>query len=149
LFLSGDEWCGHNTDIQGFRALMAGFEDKDIVVWGGGGTRKMMKAVLPQAHFYSARTGAPLEGASSPDSPQVVVWGVPPSRRAGTQEPPASWRPKTVIDLNYGMNSPGRDYAFRLGCDYRDGLAMFRAQAEAQRDYWGSMREQSSKKEKS
>ncbi len=133
----GNGWLGHNTDFEGFKTLLGDVANKNVAVWGGGGTRSMIQQVLPEAHFYSARTGEPLDGQKKIDNPDVVIWAVPRSRMEGSQWPPASWNPKLVVDLNYTMDSPGREYKAGLQVtEYCSGLEMFKSQAEAQRVFW-------------
>ena len=49
---------GHNTDLEGLRTVLSKFESKaKVAVWGGGGTLAVLKKLLPQADYFSARTG--------------------------------------------------------------------------------------------
>src|SRR5690606_3404672 len=108
-------------------------------VWGGGGTRAMIRQVLPNAHFYSARSGEPVKSSNASDAPDVVIWAVPRSRMQDSRWPEAAWRPRFVVDLNYTMDSPGREYAAKIPeVHYKSGLQMFKVQAEEQRCFWDS-----------
>jgi shikimate 5-dehydrogenase len=135
-------WRGSNTDREGFAQVISDICAVqglgETAVWGGGGTLAVIKMVLPDSEFFSARTGENRVQArvSAKDfCPQTVVWAVGRSREA-TQQPPVSWRPHLVIDLNYSDDSPGREFAAERGCRYISGLAMFRYQAQAQRLIW-------------
>ncbi len=68
------------------------------------------------------------------DSPKVVVWAV--GRKRHKNFPPDSWRPDTVVDLNYSDDSPGKEYAVKIGAKYVSGEIMFKAQAQQQREFW-------------
>ncbi|MCM2323024.1 MAG: shikimate synthase [Oligoflexia bacterium] len=135
-------WKGHNTDIFGLQALFESVRPTDkIAVWGGHGTLPLLEESLPQACFYSARSGKPREGSRVPEgfAPDTLVWSIGRSRQEEdrTPWPPSAWSPNVVIDLNYGEDSPGREYALQTGARYISGLAMFKAQAKRQRDFWG------------
>lgn len=62
-------WRAFNTDWQAFQKLKK-HSLKDTVVWGGGGTRPVLKKCLPKAQFYSARSGKPITGVFSPEKNQ-------------------------------------------------------------------------------
>lgn len=131
-------WRGRNTDLAGLEAILPG-DAADVAVWGGGGTLEAIRRVTPGAVFHSARTGQPRDGSSVGRAPRTVVWAVGRSRLSGLDGggwPPVEWKPETVIDLNYSEDSPGREFALKTGARYVSGLAMFRAQAAAQRSYW-------------
>ena len=74
-------------------------------------------------------------GAGPHDAePEVIIWGVGRSLFNGVF-PPEQWRPRIVLDLNYAEDSPGREYALRLGIRrvrYVSGLGLFKAQAALQ-----------------
>ncbi|QLY25121.1 shikimate kinase [Bdellovibrio sp. KM01] len=135
------KWQGASTDEAGFVELIEGVGmlaplQKEIVVWGGGGTLPMIEKVLPHASYYSARTGEPRDGskASADFVPKVIVWAAP--RVDETYMPPAEWKPAMVFDLNYKEDSVGREYAQLCGANYESGLKMFIAQAQLQRVFW-------------
>lgn len=131
------EWIVGNTDALGFKALIEKIgSPRDAVVWGAGGTRVSLQKVLPHATFYSARTGAPYGDSKEVTGPQVLVWSVGRDRMNQCQWPPKDWQPEQVIDLNYGDDSPGREYALKVKAHYVSGLEMFKAQAAAQRQIW-------------
>lgn len=128
-------WEGVNTDREGFSTLIDGLKIDRATVWGGGGTLAMIRSVLPQAEFFSSRTGEnrTAGGRTATDcQPETVLWA------AGAEgaSPPETWRPKLVIDLNYAENSPAREFAMSRGSRYVSGLRMFRVQAELQREFW-------------
>jgi shikimate 5-dehydrogenase/shikimate kinase len=129
-------FSGANTDVMGARALLLSLqEEAAVAVWGGGGTRPSVRAVLPQARFFSARTGAALDAAAESGwQPTSVVFAAPPTRCSTWPDP--AWSPRRVVDLNYSEDSPGREYALQVGAEYSSGLAMFRAQAAGQRAFW-------------
>lgn len=139
-----------NTDLPGFNQVLSQLgiaRDTHVVLWGGGGTAAMVRELLPQVSEYSARSGELREGGAAPSAahpdvdPEVVIWGVGRSVFAGTF-PPAHWRPKLILDLNYAEDSPGREYAQRLnllkprkascGTRYVSGLGLFENQAALQ-----------------
>jgi shikimate 5-dehydrogenase len=135
---------GTNTDGIGLRAGWQALVAEDpalataaVALWGGGGTRELLRSAFPTGVPFSARTAQPRSGEGRPDfDPAVVVWAVGRSRQPGCAWPPASWRPRWVYDLNYSDDSPGREYAARCGARYESGLRFFRAQAVAQRVFW-------------
>ncbi len=137
-------WVGHNTDIDGLRALFVeatldpATHEKGTAVWGAGGTLPLLESLLPGAYFYSARTGEERRARALGGSPRFVIWGVGRSQQKLTGWPPPIWKPECVIDLNYADDSPGREYAQACGARYVTGLPMFEAQAAAQREFWKS-----------
>ncbi len=134
LVFAEEQIVAENTDVVGFEKLVESLNLKneaDVAVWGGGGTLEMMKFILPQAHFFPARTIAEAVGNFKP---KIVIWAAP--RLSETQWPPEQWRPEQVIDLNYLENSMGLEYAQRINCSYVSGLGMFKAQALEQQKYW-------------
>lgn len=143
LLWTDNGWRGTNTDREGFAELVAKARDESgdlgrIAMWGGGGTLNVVKSVLPETELFSLRTGENRVAGrpqASEFSPETVIWGVGRSQSGEGRIPP-TWKPRLVIDLNYADDSPGRDYAIEVGCRYISGLAMFRAQAEAQRRFW-------------
>lgn len=132
-----DHWSGTNTDLEGLQLALKDLELGRIAVWGGGGTLNVIKKCLPEARFYSLRTVEDRDPLTAPKNfmPGTVVWAIG-RLRASINEPPASWRPKLVVDLNYAEDSPGRAFAIERGSRYISGLEMFRAQAAAQRRFW-------------
>lgn len=131
----GREFVGHNTDVEGFRALARNVKGSDrVVIWGGGGTLDMIRQVLPQAVPYAARTGQP-RGKSTPlTACEYLIWAAP--RAPETRFPDASLQVGHVLDLNYSENSMGLEFAAARNIGYTSGLDMFRAQAAAQRKFW-------------
>jgi len=94
-------------------------------------------AAVPRGVPYSARGGGPLAGFEDVDGgPDIVIWAVGRSRQAACQWPPSGWAPRLVVDLNYTEDSPGLEYAQRLGVAYQSGLNMFKTQAQRQREFW-------------
>lgn len=136
LFYNGQEWEGTNTDIHGFSEIISSYRNLSVAVWGGGGVIPAIEANLPNASFYSSRTGE-LKKGDRQNSPDVVVWAVGGSqfRKKGVFPPP-QWKPQLVVDLNYAHNSPGIQCASNFSCQYRSGLDMFVAQAKKQQEYW-------------
>lgn len=128
-------WKSTNTDVSGLWVFLAKVPDlTNVVVWGGGGVLPSIKAVVPNARFYSARTGDLRAGANDLNAPETVIWAASPHRRF--QMPPSSWTPKLVIDLNYTQDSPAIEYAQATGADYYSGLQMFKEQARLQKLFW-------------
>ena len=121
---------GDNTDGVGLQALRnQGEPSEPIAVFGGGGTLGPLRSVFPDAEFISARTGIPRDHEGAPTSPKTLVL-------AGQGELPDNWKPETLIDLSYTENSQGLEFALRFGSRYINGLAMFKAQAQEQREFW-------------
>ena len=131
-------WHGANTDVYGLQQVLKSFDfPNEIVVWGGGGTRMAMKQLLPHAHFFSARLGKEIWVEKQASlSPEVVVWALGRARQEQTKTPPEHWRPEYVIDLNYTEDSPGLEYAQKIGARYISGKAFFKGQARQQRQFW-------------
>lgn len=138
-------WCGANTDPQGLQALLATLpHDADVAVWGGGGVLPSIHAVLPRARAFALRTGAERSNPSACDQPPTpasyqpsfVLWAAGHHSRDAAMQPPSSWRPACVYDLDYREDSAAREYALRVGARYVCGLTMFRTQAAAQREIW-------------
>jgi shikimate 5-dehydrogenase len=107
-----------------------------VAVWGGGGTLDVLRRVFPRAQFVSVRTQGLRDTGAVAAPPDVVVWAA--SLKDQISSPPKTWKPKVIFDLNYSEASPGRDYALQTGARYISGLAMFKAQAQAQRDFWNA-----------
>jgi shikimate 5-dehydrogenase len=138
---SRKKWLGTSTDNQGFVELIEGVGmiaplQKEIFVWGGGGTLEMVEQSIPHASFFASRTGEPREGShmSADLQPKIMIWAAP--RGPETLWPPLTWRPAMVFDLNYKEDSMGREYALRCGAHYQSGLTMFQGQAQGQRSFW-------------
>lgn len=126
-------WHGTNTDIDGFRKLMEEVpEPGTVAVWGGGGTLAVIQKILPQADFYSVRTGQSRTHATGATDPATVIWAAGPD----ADNPPDSWTPLRVVDLNYREDSRARAYALERKAHYISGAIMFEGQAEAQREFW-------------
>lgn len=131
---------GHNTDLAGLRELLKPHVPNldGAVIWGGGGTEPVIRELLPHAPLFSVRekrdrrTGVHAREVA----PRLVVWAVGRARFENDQFPPDNWQPIFVVDLNYSEDSPGREYALRVGARYFSGLPMFRHQAERQREFW-------------
>lgn len=142
-------WMGTSTDEKGFLELIEGVGmisplQKDIFVWGGGGTLGMIEKALPNATYFSSRTGEIRGGSDEAVQnlrPKIVIWAAP--RADETSMPPEAWSPAMVYDLNYKEDSMGREYAQKCGANYQSGLVMFIAQAQGQRLFWSHCEEQS------
>lgn len=132
---ASSSWKGDNTDLLGLQKASEGLPQGDVAIWGGGGTLPVVGKVFPKASAYSSRAGHVRQGSSPlQGSPSVLVWAAP--RSADLIWPPSTWKPEVVFDLNYKEDSPGREYALKIGAKYRSGEAMFRAQAQGQREFW-------------
>ncbi|KHD88708.1 MAG: shikimate synthase [Bdellovibrio sp. ArHS] len=134
-------WQGTSTDEEGFVELIEGVGmlaplQKEIFVWGGGGTLEVIRKALPHASYFSSRTALVRSGSEGADllQPKIVIWAAP--RSAETKMPPTHWNPVMVFDLNYKEDSLGREYAQACGANYQSGLVMFTAQAQGQRLFW-------------
>ena len=144
LLKSQKGWMGANTDKLGFQQLISGFENKKIVVWGGGDILDTIKEHCPQAVCYSSRTGKRKPNGTLQKmcsiKPDVLVWaaGAKIFEKKGVY-PPKDWKPEIIIDLNYSLDSPARICAHNYACQYRSGLDMFIGQAEKQQEFWGKV----------
>ncbi len=140
LCLTPSGWVGTNTDADGFASLIKNLKGQKVAVWGGGGTLNSVLQSIPEATFYSSRTGEIKEGLGV-KAPQVLVWAVGAAHfsRQGVF-PPSQWPLKKVIDLNYSNDSPGIECAFKFGCQYQSGAVMFVAQAQKQQEFWNECR---------
>ena len=137
LVFKNDKIFGSNTDGYGLQALLEKVKidkkKKNIIVWGGGGMKQVLKEKLPFAYFYSARTGKSLRPCSG--KVDIVVWAVGRSRMPCCVFPPSSWKPSLIVDLNYTEDSPGLEYALLSGVEYVSGKKMFEHQAKKQQDF--------------
>lgn len=129
------QWQGDSTDGLGFaetlKTLPFDLRQKSVVVWGGGGVLPSLD--LPEAHFFSARTGKPRLGNSKVETVEVLIWA------AGAQSAealPNAWSPSWVIDMNYRADSPMRAYAHKVKAQYVSGETMFVTQAREQQKIW-------------
>ena len=98
-----------------------------VWIWGRGALLDSLKFVWPQAEAISAR-----QGTVNTEAPDLLIWATGRSN-------PFVWpkiRPKLVLDLNYGDDSPGLEFAVQNGLPYYSGLKMFELQAAAQRQFW-------------
>lgn len=127
------KWNSTNTDPIGYKILFQNLNQKSVVVWGGGGLLESLKIEIPQAHFYSARTGQPREKSHRTVNPEVIIWA---AGQSDTDLVPKSWKPSRIIDLSYIENSVARSLAQKYQCHYTSGLEMFIEQARRQQDFW-------------
>ncbi len=161
LIFKNRRWFGGNTDEYGLQALLteAGIKEKEgtlekesslgkshrnVVVWGGGGMKRILEKQLPFARFYSARTARERNKASVSShqshtkgqqaNPHTVVWAVGRSRMPACVFPKKIWKPRLVVDLNYTEDSPGLEYALLTGAEYISGKVMFQNQADRQQN---------------
>ncbi len=143
LILNGNI-IGHNTDLSGFQKQISRLmlNNLQIAVWGGGGTLKMIKKLLPSASFFSSRSALNRDPKLiSSQNYEVLVWAAP--RNLRTLLPPSKWPIQKIIDLNYRENSMGLEYAQKLilnghNVEYISGLEMFHEQALKQQEFWSS-----------
>ncbi|MES2802713.1 MAG: shikimate kinase [Bdellovibrionota bacterium] len=140
LFFQHLHWAGISSDADGFETMVDESDIPDlknlkIAIWGGAGVISALKEVLPAAVEYSARSGERRDQKVDSFVPDVVIWAAP--RVTGVQLPPASWKPKYILDLNYVENSMGLEYAQRESqAAYFSGLEMFYGQAKKQFKFW-------------
>ena len=162
LIFKYNKWFGSNTDQYGLQALLnsvkkrkliipktKAINTRNIAVWGGGGVKKILEKELPNAFFYSARTGKKSFSNLSNKTkqiqkkeeinPYIVVWAVGRNRMPTSVLPPPSWKPRWVIDLNYTENSPGKEYALLAGAKYISGVTMFKHQAKKQQELFAKI----------
>jgi hypothetical protein len=131
-------FVGANTDRMGAAELLRPWRDEPhVAVWGGGGTLPAIAEALPQARFFSVRSGELREPVAEKTAPpRVLVWAAPHSRVPAA--PKESIRPEVVVDASYGEDSPGRQYALSIGARYVSGDVWFQRQAEEQRRFWAA-----------
>lgn len=134
LMKSTEGWSAHNTDYEGLIHLLDSVESQiPVFIWGGGGTLPVIQKILPHAVAWSVREKTPRDQTRNKnESPQTVIWAASPS----ADMPPADWKPKYVIDLNYREDSRAREYALQCEAKYISGLQMFKEQAAAQQKFW-------------
>ena len=136
LIFHNKKWKAFNTDWNGLKNLKK-YNSASTVVWGGGGTRPVLKQILPKAHFYSARTAQNLNPKGSPEriSPSILIWAVGRKRMdESCLQPLKQWTPLQVIDINYTEDSPGLEYAVKIKAKYQNGWSCFKKQAKKQRE---------------
>jgi hypothetical protein len=102
---------------------------------------------LPEAIFYRARTGLTAQNVPENFMPDLLVWAVGGSRMESCQWPDENWKPKMILDLNYTENSPGREYALKVGARYISGAQFFKEQAKHQRAFWQKLMDQAALRE--
>ncbi len=149
MFLKSQKlWMGHNTDLEGLRALFIEAEKAlgggegalskiPVSVWGGGGTLPLLKKLLPQAEYFSVQTGQSRELKDLHGwNPEVVIWAGGRYQEEGTKGIPVHWMPRMIIDLNYREDSGGRELSIKTKSIYISGLSMFYKQAEGQQQFW-------------
>lgn len=135
IFVSGPRIEGHNTDVLALKDLSKEYaEDTEVWLWGGGGVRSSVRAAFPLVKEFSARTGLPHPGIRDFNAPKVLIWAAGRSREF--RWPPESVKTGQILDLNYGDDSPGLEWAVVQNLPYQSGLKMFKLQAEYQRRFW-------------
>jgi len=135
IVYTGTKWLTTNTDDHGFNKLAGHLKNKtNVVLWGGGGVITSVKKVLPEVSSYSARSGEPRSGELAIEQPEVLIWATGRSRHENW--PNEAWAPKTIVDINYSEDSPGKEYALMVGAEYVSGTDMFVAQAYKQQEFW-------------
>lgn len=135
------QWHGDNTDFAGLETYEEVIEDLklgegELVIWGGGGTLAPLKKIFPNSVSFSARRAEPQEEGAPTVKPRALIWAVGRSRQADCKWPPEEWKIELVVDLNYTMDSPGREFAIRAGARYVNGEQMFEKQARLQQELW-------------
>jgi shikimate 5-dehydrogenase/energy-coupling factor transporter ATP-binding protein EcfA2 len=135
LYFKGQQVRAMNTDVMALEKLKLelGLPTQQVWLWGGGGIKASVKKVWPHVEVIAARTGLS-DSATHNRHPQLVIWAV--GRREGIQMPPADIKPQLILDLNYGADSPGLEWAVAKNLPYQSGRKMFKLQAEAQRRFW-------------
>lgn len=131
LYIRSGRRFAHNTDVLALERLKSKLSGLESVwLWGGGGVKTSVKAIWPHVKEVPARQGFAGGGAD------MVIWATGRSRNFVW--PSSQLRPKLVLDLNYGEDSPGLEWAVREKLVYESGLEMFKSQAEFQREFWGA-----------
>lgn len=140
LSFSKAVWIGHNTDVLGFKDELSqiNYCSEEFAVWGGGGTLNMLKELLPQAGFFSARTGELREDQAEKASDyKVLVWAISNFDIARACKLPHKLEGlEVLIDLGYKDNSLAREYAIENSIKYINGLSFLKRQAKYQQDFW-------------
>lgn len=133
LFIHDRHIGAENTDVMALSVLKEMLDPNidSVWLWGGGGIKTSVQEVWPEVRSFSARMGT-----DRTDSPDLLIWATGRSREF--QWPPETVRPRLVLDLNYGDDSPGLEWATREGLPYRSGMEMFNLQAGFQREFWTS-----------
>lgn len=129
-------WKGFNTDALALNQILSTYKDLRVVVWGGGGLVPSLRAALPEALYYSARTGQPRDLATAFFEPEVIIWA---AGNADLSTIPQQWKPKLILDMSYTENSPAREWAQKTQSQYKSGLELFETQAELQQKLWESV----------
>lgn len=141
IYFSNKKINFKNTDIDGFAALTANIDTaKTIAVWGGGGTLELMQKMLPQADFFSSRTGILRSGKVNNTKYDFLIWAAP--RIVDMKFPADEISVLNVIDLNYAQSSAGLEFARSRKINYTSGLEMFKVQAENQQKFWSECERQ-------
>ena len=144
LSLNSDHshFLGTNTDRAGLLALLLSTrrnfsQGETTAVWGGGGMIGVVRDLLPDANFYSARQGGPRAATITDEEfrPRYLIWAAG-AWDTSSAPLPANWSPELVVDLSYSENSGGRHLALEYGAEYFSGESMFFAQARAQQEFW-------------
>ena len=137
LYLEDNKRVGDNTDLAGFLQLLPpNLPSYPVVIWGGGGTLRMLQQALPHAYTYQARSGQARlpERSLAPLSKVNLVWAA--GNHPDTSRPDLFFSVQTIIDLSYTDNSPALALAAQLQIPYYSGLSMFIAQAQEQQQFW-------------
>ena len=129
LYFKDGKILAHNTDVMALHHLRSE-RFSNVWLWGGGGIKSSVKEVWPNAREIPAREGV----TDGLDNPDLVIWATGRSRDFVI--PPLDVRPSLILDLNYGEDSPGLEWAVRDKINYESGLKMFKLQAEYQREFW-------------
>lgn len=139
-----------NTDQEGLVFLMQALEEEirkkkilDIqgmknwkfALWGAGGVASMFAEAYPEMPIFSAQKSSCVSHKIDEDNyfPDIVLWAVPSMHPLF---PPKHWSPKVVLDLNYGQDSLGREYALLKAAFYKSGILMLLKQAQEQQKIW-------------
>lgn len=136
IMIQDKKILAHNTDLEGFRKLIEPYNIKnsEVVLWGGGGTIKVVQNVIPNVKNYSSSQSKPRSLTDLAIRPTVLIWASP--RAEQTKFPPIDWPLELIIDLNYVDNSMGLELAQQRKIKYVSGLEMFKTQAFEQRIFW-------------
>lgn len=136
LFFKNNLCAGTNTDLRGFQFQVGSLIHMQdfVLVWGGGGTLPIIKAVFPKAIEYSVRSGKARDEQQEDAnfSPDILIWAAAPNAEAPTLKK----NPQYIIDLNYKEDSLARSYAKNMSAIYISGEKMFLEQALGQQEFW-------------
>lgn len=133
LLIKSGQIFAHNTDVGALSTIRANLPTfNNVWLWGGGGIKSSVRAVWPDLREIGARQG--VAGINIQTQPDLLIWAA--GQSVEVKFPPPEVTPSLVYDLNYSDASSGKEWAVGRHLPYASGFAMFRLQAQAQREFW-------------